>query len=115
MTGFKVFSKLLLIVREITTPRVALRAFNFAAPHLGQEVLGVLVAFPVVAAAEALGALREGAAVGSTVPFHVLSEIALALLDLVTSRFWTGMFAFGITGNDGGTHSGADGGADCRV
>jgi hypothetical protein len=112
MTGCKVLGKLLLVMREVAASRVTLQTFDLAAPHFGEEVLRVLVAFPVVTAAEALGTFREGAAVGTTVPFHVLSEIALALLDLVASWFWTGVLAFGVTGADGGTHSGAHGGAD---
>lgn len=85
--------------------RVAFRTFDLATPHFGQEVLGVFMAFPVIAAAEALGTFGESAAVGTRVSFHVFSEVALALLHLVASWFWAGVLAFGTAGADRGTHS----------
>ena len=61
-----------LAVEELGAGRVVV-AGQLAAPLVAEEVLAVFVPLPVVAAAEALEAAREGAAVGAGVALFVLA------------------------------------------
>ena len=56
------------------------------------------MAFPVVTAAELLGALRKSTAVGSCVTFHVFPEVAVTLLGFVAEGTAKLLFCYGCAG-----------------
>ena len=64
--------ELLLVVDKFATFGVVWTDV-FAAPHFLEEVLGVLVTFPVVAAPEAFRAIGKSTAVRAGVAFHVFT------------------------------------------
>ena len=71
----------LLLINQLAA-YVTTSHLDFASPHLLEEVLGILMSFPVVSAPKTLGAIWEGASVRPSVTLQVFPQITFALLQL---------------------------------